>query len=135
MPVPLTMDTDNIQWCILGPSCEPRMDNLSVSSEPRTGDHLAMALQTGTLCTILPECQLPMPQLPPCACPPASACLQPRGVSPALQSWFWFLIYWPQRTFTSRAVFSGDQLWPRQPSELLCHPVGSGEVHTFSSEI
>lgn len=53
---------------------------------------------------------------PPCACLPASACLQPRMVFLAHQPWLWLLTAWPQFTFNPRAALSVDQLWPGNPT-------------------
>lgn len=45
----------------------------------------------------------------PTVCPHTSLCLSlALGVFPAHQSWLWFLVSWPQFTFTPRAVFSMD---------------------------
>lgn len=111
---------------MLGPSCGPRANDPSVSSEPQPGDRLALALLTWTPHTILPASHSQCPDSPRMSTQSRSA-FSPRGVSCSPS----FIVV-PRSTGPESSVFCGPA---PATSGLSLHPAGCGEALTFSREV
>lgn len=129
---PVTVGTNSSQWCWA--QLWARSNNPSVHSGPQPGDHLAMVLPTRTHA---PSCQQASSRCQDSTvCPPISLRLPSAQRVVSCSSALVVAPHWLASVHLQpkSSVFCGPAL-AREPNKLLCHQLGYGEVHTFSSEV